>query len=85
VEYAGRKTGIQGDTFLRAAMVKVFSRAWVWFVDDERALGHSIIITLKNGWFFKADPTCGVRGFDTWAEVRAGCTRDAVYRDGDNV
>lgn len=44
----------------------------VQHVDDEREQGNGIIITLAEGWSFKADPGCGVRGFDTVPEVIAG-------------
>lgn len=53
----------------------------VMHVDDERDLGNSIIVTLAEGWYFKADPDCGVRGFDTVAEAKSGTTKGAVvYR-----
>ncbi len=44
-------------------------RWWIAHIDDERNEGNSIIVTLKSGWCFADDPTCGVRGFDTVAEV----------------
>lgn len=51
------------------------------FVDDERELGNSIIITLANGWFFADDPDCGVQGFDTVNDARRGCARKRVVYD----
>ncbi len=43
----------------------------VMFVDDERAIGNSIIITLREGWTIDPlDPHAGVFGGDTIAEVR---------------
>lgn len=48
------------------------------FVDDERAIGNSIIVTLAAGWEFVAEPGCGVRGFDTVSEARQGCGKGAV-------
>lgn len=48
-------------------------------VDDEREDGSSIIVTLKPEWeFCSEDPGCGVKGFDTVAAARAGCTRREV-------
>jgi hypothetical protein len=47
-------------------------------VDDERDAGNGIIVTLRDGYEFAADPGCGVRGFDTVAETRRGCARAAL-------
>lgn len=47
------------------ALDKLRARPWVAFVDDERGLGNSIIVTLKDQYVFVCDPECGVRGFDT--------------------
>lgn len=58
---------------------KIEKLAWVWFVDDERGDGNSIIITLKNGWYFVDDPGCGVRGFDTVQEALVGTRKTSVY------
>jgi hypothetical protein len=44
-------------------------RWWVHHIDDERNEGNSIIVTLKEGWYFADEPGCGVKGFDTVAEV----------------
>lgn len=48
-------------------------------VDDERGIGNSIIVTLRDAWCFNADPGCGVMGFDTVADAKVGTTRSAVY------
>lgn len=54
------------------------TRPWVAYVDDERELGNSIIVTLEDRWFFADEPDCGVRGFDTVGEVRQQTARNAV-------
>ena len=52
---------------------------YVSAVDDEREDGSSIIVTLKSAWeFCSEDVGCGVKGFDTVAEARAGCARREV-------
>ena len=52
---------------------------WISAVDDEREDGSSIIVTLKREWeFCSEDPGCGVKGFDTVTEARAGTSRRAV-------
>lgn len=56
------------------------TRRWVAFIDDERGDGNSIIVTLAKGWDFADEPGCGVRGFDTVAEVRAGTTKASVHQ-----
>jgi hypothetical protein len=53
-------------------------RSWIAYIDDERELGNSIIVTLSEGWFFADEPDCGVRGFDTVGEVRQQTARNAV-------
>ena len=53
-------------------------RSWIAYIDDERELGNSIIVTLAEGWFFVDEPDCGVRGFDTVGEVRQQTARNAV-------
>ena len=53
-------------------------RSWIAYIDDERELGNSIIVTLAEGWFFADEPDCGVRGFDTVGEVRQQTARKAV-------
>jgi len=45
------------------------SRPWVAHIDDERADGNSIIVTLHNHYNFQDNPDCGVQGFDTAKEV----------------
>lgn len=54
------------------------TRAWIQYIDDERGDGNSIIVTLAKGWFFADETDCGVRGFDTVAEVKAGTGITAV-------
>ena len=56
------------------------NRTWIAYVDDERDLDQGIIVTLKAGWYFKDDPNCGVRGFDTLKEAREGTARSEVYQ-----
>lgn len=42
----------------------------VEIVDDERALGNGVIVTLRAGWSFDPiDPENRVRGGDTIAEI----------------
>ena len=53
---------------------------WVAYIDDERGMGNSIIVTLEAGWFFADEPDCGVRGFDTVAEAKAGTSRSSVVQ-----
>jgi hypothetical protein len=43
---------------------------WVAHIDDETSLDHGYIVTLVNGCTFKDEPDCGVRGFDTMAELK---------------
>ena len=42
--------------------------------DDERSIGNSLIVSLKDGWEFGMDPfeKCHVEGFDTVSEARTG-------------
>ena len=56
------------------------NRTWIAHVDDERDLDQGIIVTLKDNWYFKDDPNCGVRGFDTVKEAREGTVRSEVYQ-----
>ena len=53
-------------------------RRWITHIDDERSQGNSIIVTLAKGWHFADDLGCGVRGFDTVAEVKAGTNKSSV-------
>lgn len=48
------------------------AREWIAHIDDERDIDNSIIVTLKEGWFFEDEQNCGVRGFDTVKEVQDG-------------
>ncbi len=43
---------------------------WVSHLDNETDLDHGYIVTLADGYTFKDEPDCGVRGFDTMAEVK---------------
>ena len=54
------------------------SRRWIAHIDDERSEGNSIIVTLAKGWDFSDEKGCGVRGFDTLSEVKAGTTSKMV-------
>ena len=56
------------------------SRHWIAHIDDERDIGHSIIVTLEEGWDFEDEKGCGVRGFDTVAEAKAGTSRHKVVQ-----
>lgn len=49
-------------------------------VDDERRLGNSIIVTLRQPFCFKTEEGCGVRGFDTVAEAKRECSSSGVYQ-----
>ena len=42
--------------------------------------GNSIIVTLAAGWDFVDEQGCGVRGFDTVAEVKAGTNKTSVIQ-----
>lgn len=59
---------------------KIAARPWVLHVDDERAIGNGIIITLAEGWYFWTDPGCGTRGFDTAREALTETARNNVYQ-----
>lgn len=54
------------------------TRPWVAFIDDERHLDNSIIVTLANGYEFADDRGCGVKGFDTVTEVVAGTAKQNI-------
>jgi hypothetical protein len=56
------------------------SRHWIAHIDDERGDGNSIIVTLVNGWDYEDEKGCGVRGFDTVAEAKAGTSRHKVVQ-----
>jgi hypothetical protein len=51
---------------------------WVAHIDDETSLDHGYIVTLANGCTFKDEPDCGVRGFDTMAELKQAVKRDNI-------
>jgi hypothetical protein len=60
------------------------SRPWIRHIDDERGDVSSIIVTLAKGYDFADDPGCGVKGFDTVAEVRDGTRKaDVVTKAAD--
>lgn len=54
------------------------SRRWISHIDDEREIGNSLIVTLARGWHFNDGEKEGVRGFDTFAELKADTKRDNV-------
>ena len=51
-------------------MQLIKSRPWIAFIDDERDIGNSIIVTLADGYRFKDGDKEGVRGFDTMRELK---------------
>ena len=53
------------------------NRPWVAYVDDERDIGNSVIVTLASGWFFKGT-TEGVRGYDTMREAKTDTVKSNV-------
>jgi hypothetical protein len=54
------------------------SRPWIAHIDDERDIGNSIIVTLADGWHFIDGDREGVRGFDSFAEVKTDTKRSNV-------
>lgn len=56
------------------------SRPHVAFVDDERNIGNSLIVTLAKGYYFKAEPGCGVRGYDTVKDAEMESRASEVYQ-----
>lgn len=54
------------------------SRPWIAHIDDERAIGNSIIVTLAAGYDFADDPGSGVKGFDSVTETRSGTRKSEV-------
>ncbi|OZA25671.1 MAG: hypothetical protein B7X91_11440 [Hydrogenophilales bacterium 17-64-11] len=58
----------------------VCARPHVSHVDNERELGNGIIVTLRDGFYFSADPGCGVRGFDSAKEAEQGTRSARVYK-----
>ena len=60
--------------------------AWISHVDDERGIGNAIIVTLKREWEFCSEgPGCGVKGFDTVADARSGCSRREVQLSATSI
>lgn len=59
---------------------RVRTRPHVAFVDDERSIGNSIIVTLAEGYCFKVEKGCGVRGYDTVKEVTDETRAVDVYK-----
>jgi len=62
----------------KAMQTLLDSRPWIQHIDDERNLDNGIIVTLRNGWEFNDDPTCGTRGFDNMTEVKSGTKKSEV-------
>jgi hypothetical protein len=61
--------------------LKQFHSARVRHIDDERAEGNSIIVTLQKDYYWADEPDCGVRGFDTLKELKEGIrSKYIVYR-----
>ena len=48
--------------------------------DDERKIGNSLIVTLRNGWAFDPREREHVRGFDNAREANAAVKRAEVCR-----
>lgn len=59
---------------------QILARPFIEHVDDERNIGNGIIVTLKEGYSFVADPGCGVRGFDTMTEAFNGTRSQEIVR-----
>ena len=57
---------------------KIASRLWVSHIDDERADGNSIIVTLDSDFVFDDERDCGVRGFDTLKDAEQGTRLNSV-------
>jgi hypothetical protein len=55
-------------------------RDWIAHIDDECDLGNGYVVTLKQPFCFVDDPTCGVRGFDTFLELKTGTIKTSVYK-----
>jgi hypothetical protein len=62
-----RKENMMGKTLQKL----LDTRAWISHIDDERQLGNNIIVTLDSAYVFMDERNCGVRGYDTIAEVVA--------------
>ncbi|OLP04442.1 hypothetical protein [Rhodoferax antarcticus] len=57
------------------------TRPWVRHIDDERGDGSGIIVTLEKSYDFADDKGCGVKGFDTVAEVRSGTSSASIVKN----
>ena len=57
---------------------KIASRLWVAHIDDERADGNSIIVTLDSDFVFDDERDCGMRGFDTLKNAEQGTRLNSV-------
>ena len=54
--------------------------------DDERAIGNSLIVMLKDGWHWPQDSEgCHTYGFDTVAEAVRGLRKTAPCHCGDCI
>jgi len=56
------------------------TRPWVAHIDDERGDDNGIIVTLHDDYVWDDERDCGVRGFDTVAEVKAATVKSNVYK-----
>jgi hypothetical protein len=61
-----------------STITKIANRLWVSHIDDERADGNSIIVTLDSDFVFDDERDCGVRGFDTLKEAEQGTRLNSV-------
>ena len=55
---------------------------YVSHVDDETELDHGFIVTLKTNYFFADEPDCGVRAFDTIAELKQSIKKENIIFKG---
>jgi hypothetical protein len=55
------------------------ARPWVLAVDPD---DDGPIVTLRDGWCFKDDPGCGVKGFNSYREACLNTLRADVYQTG---
>lgn len=56
------------------------SRRWIAHIDDERDIGNSLIVTLAPGWHFVDGECEGVRGFDTFSELKTDTKKSNVVQ-----
>jgi hypothetical protein len=61
-----------------STITKIANRLWVSHIDDERADGNSIIVTLDSDFVFDDERDCGVRGFDTLKDAEQGTRLNSV-------